>query len=569
MMDGVHKRNHQANVSATSRVEALSLEVKQHVDTIAELKSENTRLWSAYEQLKEELALVKRRMFLATAERVNTNELQLEFESLLVRLGELAGVDDGPADGETPPKDKGDKPPRAKSKGRRNLDEANLPEIPVEIPDALFEQLVLDGKAKRIGFVTSYKLAYEPGGFRKVAMMMVKYQAIGAQGKSEIEVAQVPREVVPRSLAAASTLALVATSKFCDGLPLYRIEQMFERWGFGVDRGTMSRWLEQLGATFGSTVIEAARKHARETAFCMMTDATGFAIQPGPSEDGVRRPCRKGHYFVQIADRDHIFFEFTPKETSESVRAMFKGFDGYLQADAKSVYDVLFRPAKPDDPDDDGCTRIEVACWAHARRKFWEAALAKQSVAREALVRIGKIFELDAKFRLGNPPSKIKALRAKHLAPLVHEFLDFAASEYEKRKHERGSLRSALGYCVRQRVALTRFLEDGRLLLDNNRSESALRKVVIIRDSALFAGSDEHAEAAGNTLSLIASARLHKLEPQRYLRDLIRVLPFWPRGRHLELAPLFWARTRARIDAAQLAAEVGVIDVPEPTPDVP
>lgn len=553
-----------ATTSDRGVIDALSREVDARGARIVELKDENARLWRAYEQLKEELALVKRRMFVASAERVDTKELQLEFESLLGRLAELSGHEEPPP---RTSKDKPtDKPERAKPTGRRNLADTDLPVEPVEILDPLFESLVAEGKAERIGFEPSQKLGYRRGGLVRIEMRRAKYQATNAQGGSEIEVAPVPAEIIPRSLASASTLALVATSKFCDGLPLYRVEQMFERWGFGVDRGTMSRWLEQLGATFGATVIEAARKHAFETAFCIMTDATGFAIQPGPLEDGPRRPCRKGHYFVQIADRDHIFFEFTPKETSANVRAMFRGFEGYLQADAKSVYDVLFRPPDPGDPDDDGCTRVEVSCWSHARRKFWEAALAKQSVAREALVRIGKIFELDAKFREKNPPSKVKELRQRHLAPLVNEFLAFAESEYERCKDTRGSLRSALGYCVRQRVSLARFLEDGRLRLDNNLSESALRKVVIIRDSALFAGSDDHAEAAGHILSLIASARLHELEPQNYLRDLIRVLPFWPRERFLELAPKFWAATRARLDARQLEAEVGVIDVPDLAP---
>jgi transposase len=337
---------------------------------------------------------------------------------------------------------------------------------------------------------------------------------------------------------------------------------VLERSGFSFDRGTMSRWLEQLGAVFGATVIEASRTHAFATAFCIMTDATGFAIQPGPREDGPRRPCRKGHYFVQLADRDYIFFEYTPKETSASVRAMFQGFSGYLQLDAKSVYDVLFRPPEADDPDNDGCTRHEVGCWSHSRRKFWEAALAKQRPAREALVRIGKIFETDARLSKGNPPTNIKALRDKHLRPLVLEFLDFATEQYELCKHERGSMRTAFGYCVRQRDALTRFLDDGRLRLDNNPSESALRKVVIIRDSALFAGSDDHASSAGHIMSLIAMARLHDLNPEQYLRDLIRVLPYWPRERYLELAPKFWSATRACIDPVQLEREVGFIDVP-------
>jgi transposase len=552
-----------ASTMDMSVADALALEVSKRDAKIAELQDQYARLRRSYEQLKEELALIKRRLFIAKAERVDTTQLQLEFEELVKKLNALSG-DQSEASGRNEGKGKsGDKlRDRPKPTGRRRLEDAGLPEVPVEIPDPLFEQLVAQGKAKRIGFEESSKLAYERGGLRRVVIKRVKYAVTTAQGETQIETAAVPAEVVTRCMASASTLALIATSKYCDGLPLFRIEQMFERWGFSLDRGTMSRWLEQLGATFGATVIEAAKRDALATAFCMMTDATGFAVQPGPSEDGVRRPCRKGHYFVMIADRDHIFFEFTPKETSESVRAMFKGFAGYLQADAKSVYDVLFRPPERGDPDDDGCTRIEVGCWSHARRKYWEAALAKQSVAREALVRIGKLFELDERYRKGNPPSMVKELRQRHLKPLVHEFLAFAITEYERCKNERGSLRSALGYCVRQADALCRFLEDGRLRMDNNLSESALRKVVIIRDSALFAGSDEHAESAGHILSLIASARLHGIEPQQYLRDLIRVLPYWPRQRFLELAPKFWAATRARIDAGQLAKEIGVIDVP-------
>jgi transposase len=556
-----------ASAADPSVIDGLTLETARA--RIAELKDENARLWRSYEQLKEELALIKRRMFVATAERVDTTQLQLEFEQLVKKLNALSGeqaqdsaADGGQGEGQGKSRS-GDKPRgRPKPTGRRRLEDSGLPEVPVEIPDPLFEQLVAQGKAERIGFEESSKLAYERGGLRRVVIKRVKYAATTAQGETQIETAPVPTEVIPRCMASASVLALIATSKYCDGLPLYRIEQMFERWGFSLDRGTMSRWLEQLGATLGATVIEAAKRDALATAFCMMTDATGFAVQPGPSQDGVRRPCRKGHYFVQIADRDHIFFEFTPKETSENVRAMFKGFDGYLQADAKSVYDVLFRPPEPGDPDDDGCTRIEVGCWSHVRRKYWEAALAKQSVAREALVRIGKLFELDERYRKGNPPSKIKELRQRHLKPLVHEFLAFAAAQYDTFKNERGSLRSALGYCVRQADALTRFLEDGRLRMDNNLSESALRKVVIIRDSALFAGSDEHAQSAGHILSLIASARLHGIEPQQYLCDLIRVLPHWPRDRFLELAPKFWAATRSCINADQLAKQVGVVDIP-------
>jgi transposase len=430
------------------------------------------------------------------------------------------------------------------------------------VTDELFEQLVAEGKAERIGTETSYRLGYERGGYRRISVERVKYRALDPRGESTIETAPLPPELIRRCMAAPSTLAHIITQKFSDGLTLYRLEDISARDGAPLDRGTMSRWVEELGATCGATVIAAMRADAMANAFCIATDATGFAVHPG-ARDGPRRPCRKGHYFVQIADREHIFFEFTPRHTTKVVRALFKGFEGYVQADAASVYDALFRPSSDEDPDGDGCERREVACWSHARRKYWEAALSKEPVAREALLRIGKLFELDAKLRgKRRPPSKIARLRQEHLRPLVEDFLVFAEREYERVRERRGSLRRALGYSIRQADALRAFLEDGRLRMDNNLSEGQLRKVVRIRDAALFAGSDDHAEAAGHLLSLIASARLHELDPELYLRELFRVLPFWPRDRFLELAPKYWARTRARLEPAELRADVGWLKVP-------
>jgi hypothetical protein len=111
-----------------------------------------------------------------------------------------------------------------------------------------------------------------------------------------------------------------------------------------------------------------------------------------------------------------------------------------------------------------------------------------------------------------------------------------------------------------------RFLDDGRLRMDNNESERELRRIATGRKAWLFVGSDDHAQAAGNLLSLIASARLHGLDPEAYLRDLFRVLPHWPRGRFLELAPRYWLATRARLDPAQLEMELGPLTIPPPSP---
>jgi hypothetical protein len=286
-------------------------------------------------------------------------------------------------------------------------------------------------------------------------------------------------------------------------------------------------------------------------------------VQPVASKDKGRQACRRGHYFVQIADRDHIFFEYTPKETSQAVRAMFRGYEGYLQADAKSVYDVLYRPPeKPeDDPENTSNVCREVACYAHLRRKFWEAALAKEKLGREGLARLGRIFDLEASWRK-KPPAEIHRLRNAHLRPHADDFFAWAESQYETVRHQRGLLRSAFGYAVRQKEALLRVFEDGRLLLENNRSERELRRIATGRHAWMFVGSDDHGESAGHVFSLIASARLHRLDPEGYLRDLFRVLAHWPRDRYLELAPRYWAGTRGRLDLRELEDEIGPLTVP-------
>ena len=546
------------------------LVVKQAL--VEQLTKERDRLRQAYEQLRLELELLKRRIFVAKAERIDTQQMELEFAGKLAALDQLGAqlhkeLEESapPAPPAPPAKDKGSG--RPKPTGRRDLSTATLPIERVELPDPEMEALCESGQAERIGFEQSSKLAFKRGGHVRLVIDRVKYRVPGAQPETTLLVtAELPKETLSRCMAAPSLLAHIAVAKYCDGLPLHRIEDRFCRDGVKVDRGTMCRWMEDLGATLGATVIAAMRKEALTRAFCIATDATGVLVQPLPT--GKRQPCRRGHYFVQIADRDHVFFEYTAKENSDAVGALFKGFSGYVLADAKSVYDLLFVPPelrkkRSDDEELDLSLRKEVACWSHARRKFWEAALAKCAVAREGLLRIGRLFDLEQKWR-GRPPDNIKHLRDVYLRPQLEAFFAWAAPEYDKVRGQRGLLRSALGYALRQQAALLRFLEDGRLPMDNNGSERELRRIAVGRKAWLFVGSDDHATAAGHLLSCIASARLHGLDPEAYLRDLVRVLGHWPKDRYLELAPKYWAGTRARLDPAQLQAELGPLTVPPP-----
>lgn len=552
--------------SLAARVAELEAALAKERARADEVTAERDRLREGYRHLQLEVELMRRRLVVAKAERVDTTQLELEFAAKLRELDRLAGLSPnesadpdvgGAADGKDKKKTKG------KSKGRRRLSELDVPEERIELTDP-----ALEGTVERIGTEDSFKLMWRRAGYVRLLVARVKYK-VGDGDAATIATSELPRELITRALAAPSLLAHIASDKFCDGLPLHRQEDRFARLGARIDRGTMSRWLEELGMAVGATVVTAMRDDALAHAFCIATDATGVLVQPIPTADKMPRSCHRGHYFVQLADRDHVFFEYTPRETSAAVGEMFRGFSGYVQADAKSVYDALFRPPDQRPPPDDDTNadlaeRHEVGCWSHARRKFWEAAITKDPIAREGLARIGRIFELDRSWRK-KPPDEIRSLRTLHLRAHTDAFFAWVAAEYECVRDQRGMLRTALGYAHRQQGPLTRFYDDGRLKLDNNASERELRRIAVGRKNWLFVGSDDHAQAAGNLLTLIASARLHGLDPEAYMRDVFRVLPYWPRGRFLELCPRDWLVTRARLDIADLERELGSIAVPEST----
>lgn len=614
-------------------------------DKLARAEAALANLRVRYHQLLEELHLVKRRLFVAKAERLDdVADAQLAFDRLLAetqaieKVLDAAGATAG-AGTEEKPKTEGEGPPKKKHRqsttspsGRRNLDESGLPEVPVEITDP-----ELEGKAERIGVETSSRVGYERGGYRRLVLHRIIYKerisggppssdarcdastssgatmpdASGAQtctasasldetcaastpdetcastpaktrsevvpackpggtaGESDFRIvhAPLPREIMKRGMLAPSMIAHLLTMKYVLGVPFNRCEQKCAREGFPLDRGTMCRYAEHVGATLGC-IVEAARAEAIATAFCLSTDATGVAIQPTPLQEGKRQPCRKGHFFVTLADKEHVFFDFQAKHTSLTVWNMFKGFSGYVQADAHAIYDALFKGIPPegaeDEPGECGPPPIEIGCWSHARRKFWEAAVCHHPLGVEGVKLSDAIFAADRPLAALAPVQR-KARRDELVRPRVDAFFEWAHAEYAKLPN-RGLVATALGYAVRQEQPLRRFLEDGRLRLENNSAERALRPIALGRRAWLFYGSDDHAVAAGNILSLVASCKLHDLDPELYFAEVIRILPYWPRDRYLELAPKYWRATRARLSPGELELPLGHITVPPPPP---
>lgn len=550
MQDGANTLDSSESEALRRRVTELEAALAATTSKLAAVTTERDKLRRVYEQLKEQYELLKRRIFVAKAERLDVQQLELEFAETKAKLEALSETL-GLGKGDNEPKKKTKTPP----KGRRDLRALDMEETRIEILDD-----ELEGKAERIGFEESCRLARRRGGFVRVVVARATYKLPGSDGTKDLFTARRPKELFERCFLAPSMFAYVLHAKYGMGIPFYRLEEQCAREGIALDRGSMCRYAENAGATLGG-IVDAMIADAMQNAFCLATDATGVAIQPTPLADKSRQPCRRGHFFVVLADRDHVFFEYQAKHNSDAVCAMFRGYSGYFQADAHAIYDALFRGdavADGVDPPD------EVGCWSHARRKFWEAAAAKYAIGREGLYRIRKLFELDAGWA-SLPPEKRREHRDTLLRPFVDEFFAWAAVEYERVKEQRGLVASAFGYALRQENALRRFLEDGRLRMDNNASERALRHIAIGRKNWLFFGSDDHASAAANLFSLIASCKLHRLDPEAYLADVIRVMPHWPRERYLELSPKHWAATRARLDPDALAREVGDLVVPPAT----
>lgn len=429
--------------------------VSKHEQLVSErdrLASERDQLRDAYELLKQQVELARRRLVIAKAERIDTTQLELEFATQLAALSEAArkameaeaAANDGSA-GST-----GKKGPKPNRKGRRDLRLCDLPEERIEIPDP-----VLDGTTPRIGTEESVALRWRRGGFVRLVVVRYKYATAETATDTMTATAAMPPRIVGRSIATPSLLAHVANEKFGFGMPLHRQEERFSAIGVPLDRSTMSRWLEEVGALAGATIVEAMRQEAMQTAFCIATDATGIRVQPTRTEDKKRQPCRHAHFFVQIADADHVFFEYTPEENSAVVQRMFEGFSGFVQADAKSVFDVLYRPPKDRAPIDDVRSdlgvRHEVGCWSHARTKHWEAAIATQDVvAREALARIMVMFRLERAWK-NKLPDVRKTLRDRHLRAHLDDFLRSSSPRTKTSGTSAGcSARRSVTACVRR-----------------------------------------------------------------------------------------------------------------------
>ena len=448
---------HDALEAALRRVAELEAALTTTTETLSKtsaalqtVTAERDKLRHAYEQLKGQLELLRRRIFLAKAERIDTRQLEIEFAETKAKLDLLAkelGADDlaeGASDNDNDSSSGEDdgRPARIKKPtGRRDIRKLDIPEERVEILDP-----ALEGKAERIGFEESCLFGRRRGGTIRIVMARATYKITADDETTTFITTDTPKVIYERGILAPSFIAHLLTKKFRWGMPFHRVALELASEGIALDDSTMCRYAEHVGATLGC-IVDAMAKDAMATAFCLSTDATGIAIQPARLPDRKRQACAKGHFFVVLADKDHVFFEYQVKHTSDAVCSMFRGFKGYIQADAHCVYDALFRGDARIDENDK--PPDEVACWSHARRKVWEAAvITKEPAAREAVLRIRALFKLEEEWAHLAPKQRHER-RQRVSRPMLDEFFAWAEGVFERVRGVRGPVATCLLYTSR------------------------------------------------------------------------------------------------------------------------
>jgi len=492
------------------------LDLTQARALIATLQAELVKTQRENAQLRHQLDVLCRRLFGKKADRVDPRQLRLALEQLANEPGPVT---------EPVEMDSGETPVRGHVRRRphgRQVLPAHLPREIVTIDVDEAEKTCGCGTRKTvIGTIDSEKLDYVPASLRIRQTSRLKYACpVCHEGVVE---APAPPQAVEKSLAAEGLLAHVVVSKYADHLPLHRLSGILRRERVDLAPSTLCDWVADV-ATALAPIGEQLRREITATGY-LQTDDTPVTVldRGGGSFKG-----RIWTYLDPIARQ--VVFDATPTHERAGPEAFLANFEGYLQADAYTGYDALYR----------GRRITEVACWAHARRRFVDA-LTTDAGAAPVLALIQQLYDVEREVADAAPDTR-RAVRQTAAVPLVAR-LDEVRHALTPRTLPKSPLGDALRYLDQQWAALQVYLTDGQLLIDNNNAERQLRTVAVGRKNWLFAGSFEGARRAALMYSLIQSCRLVEISPFLYVRDVLVRVATHPHHRLHELTPLGWKAT--------------------------
>ena len=470
------------------------------VEECTKAEHERDEYRKLYELMREENERLRRGLIGQKAERLPSDVKQLSFKVLEQILGGQLGETKVPDLRPVKPHR------RCKPTGRKPLPE-HLPSVRIEVLPDEVKQLGLDAFVK-IGEEVREHLESRPQSLMRVQTVRPKF-LLKERAKDEpirIHIAEPPELPIEKGLAGPGLLADTIVKRWDDHLPLNRLERIYKREGVELARSTICGWHEQL-ADLAQPLIAAMIADALTQPY-LCTDATGVLVQ-------AKEKCRRGHFWVLVAPERHVLFRFSDRHDSAAVDELLAGYEGYLVADAHTVYDHLFK---------DGRIK-ESGCWAHTRRYFYKSLSSDPDRAKVALALIAKLFRIERSIA-GSPRKKREEARLQEAEPLVERFFEWCEEQVDSVLDE-SPIAKGIGYALNQQMALRRFLEDARLPIHNNVSERELRREVVGRKNWLFLGSEDAAQANTTFVSLLASCRMHGIEPWGYLRDLFCLLPRW------------------------------------------
>jgi transposase len=506
---------------STDELRALALELmtevqaQQHIvdRTEAALRFSDAKL----AQLTHEMAVLKRWKFAARSEKLGHEQQSLLDEAIDADLAaielELERLSTEPKTKDTP------------NKPRRAPLPANLPRVNVHHePES--SVCGCGCELKRIGEDVSEKLDYTPGVFTVERHVRGKWVCARCETLTQTPV---PAHVIDKGIPTAGLLAHVLVSKHGDHLPLYRQERIFARAGLAIPRSTLGQWVGMCGVQLQPLVDALKEKilkhrvlHADETPISMLSPGKGkthraylWTYCPGAFE-----PMKA------------VVYDFAESRSGEHASAFLDPWRGQLACDDFAGYKELFTQ---------GVT--EVGCFAHARRKFYDLHVASRSqIAEDALRYISQLYDVEREARDLSSENRLE-LRQRCAHP-VAEALHAWMVLQRARVNEGSSIARVLDYSLRRWVALTRYLDDPQLPVDNNWCENQIRPIAVGRGNWLFAGSTRAGRRQAAVMSLIQSAKLNDHDPDAYLKDVLNRLPTQPADWIEELLPHLWYGAR-------------------------
>lgn len=504
------------------------------IGLMAELDSQKDH----FESLKDKVALLKSQLALLKAKRFgkSSEKLDKQITGLELRIEETESLlPDALIEAEAVSENESDNPAVAKQKPKRKKIPDHLPRVDIVLNPNPVCPSCGGEKFRKIDDDVSETLDYIPASFRVNRYIRPRCACVNCE---QIVQAYAPSKAIDKGKAGSGLLAHILVQKYCNHLPLYRQSEIYEREGIEISRSTMAGWAGQC-AILLEPIIKEIRRIVFSAGQIHGDDTPVKVLAPGVGK------TKTGRIWSYVLDgRPHgdkeppaVCYFYSPDRKGERPLEHLKAFAGVFHADAYSGYNGVYSIGKSEGDEVTKAKITEAACWAHTRRKFYEVTVATDNakIANEVLGKIGEIYKIEAEIK-GLVPLERLAHRQEKSKELV-ENLFASFKKYYEQLPKKSITAKAIAYAMNNQAALMRFLDNGKIEIDNNAAERSMRSIAVGRKNWLFAGSDNGGDTAAAIYTLIETAKLNNVNPWKYLQKVFDIIQDYPSTKIADLLP--------------------------------